>query len=312
MKNTLKRNWGKLLVAAIVVTVVGLVGYEMFAEPAVAVDVAKVVRGKMTATIDGEGRTRSHDRYIVTAPVSGKTSRIELHEGDRIPMGLVITQVDPTPPRPTAPTETATQVNPYAMKVFAPTSGRISKIFEPNERIVQAGAPLIEISKSGKLEVVVDVLTTDATQIRVGAMMLIHGFGGEKQLRARVRTIEPQAFTKISALGVEEQRVNVVADFLDSPESLGDAYRVGTRIIIWENESVLKVPMSALFRHGEKWGVFVVTANNVTLREIEINHRTADEAEVLSGLSEGETTVIHPPNQLRDGGRIIVLSSTGK
>jgi multidrug efflux pump subunit AcrA (membrane-fusion protein) len=309
MKAELKRNWGKILVALIVVAVILLVVYEMFSEATIAVDIAKVTRGNLVVTIDGEGRTRSHDRFVVTAPISGKTTRIQLHEGDRVPGGLSFTEIDPSPPRTTEPMPEANRVNPYAQKVYTPTTGRISKIFEPNERFVQAGTPLIEISKSGRLEIVVDVLTTDATQIRTGALMLIHGFGGDKELRARVRTIEPQAFTKISSLGVEEQRVNVIADFLDSPESLGDAYRVGTRIIIWESDNVLRVPISALFRRGEKWNVFVIGNNRALLREIEIGHRTFDFAEVLSGLVEGETIIIHPPNQLRDQSPVTILTS---
>lgn len=283
-----------------------LVLWMIFRPSPLTVEIAAAVRGEMLVTIDGEGKTRSHDRYVVTAPVSGKMSRLTLHEGDPILHGQIITGIDPAPQRPVAPAPgDEERLSVYAYKVFAPAAGRVSRIFQPNESIVQAGAPILEISKSGRLEIVVDVLSTDAAQIRTGALMLVENWGGAKTLRARVRTIEPQAFTKISALGVEEQRVNVVADFIEGgAENLGDAYRVETRIIVWESENVLKIPSSALFRSGEKWSVFVADGGRARQREVAVGHRSAAEAEIRQGLEEGETVILHPPNQIADGARI--------
>jgi HlyD family secretion protein len=146
-------------------------------------------------------------------------------------------------------------------------------------------------------------------KVKPGAPVLIEGWGGEQTLEARVRLIEPQAFTKISALGVEEQRVNVIADFTDPPAALGDGYRVEARIVIWEAAEILKVPVSALFRHGEGWSVFVVENGVVHRRDIEIDHRTTAEAEIVSGLKEGEIVIPHPPNDVTEGMRVELKES---
>jgi HlyD family secretion protein len=125
-------------------------------------------------------------------------------------------------------------------------------------------------------------------------------------LRARVRLVEPYGFTKISALGVEEQRVNVIADFVEPPGALGDGYRVEAKIIIWSAEAVLRVPVSALFRKGEAWSLFVVEGSRAKQREVKIGHRGDLEAEVLQGLKAGETVIRHPSNDIADGTRVKV------
>lgn len=276
--------------------------WTIFRPAPIGVETAFAERGRMLVTVDGEGKTRSHDRFVVTAPVAGKMSRVELHEGDAVPLGFVITGIDPAPQRPLEPPRAGDpRIGVYAYKVYSPTGGVVSRIFEPNERIVQAGTPILEISKPGRLEVVVDVLSTDAVRIPVGASVLVENWGGAETLRARVRTVEPQAFTKVSALGVEEQRVNVIADFPDPPEALGDNYRVDAKIVVWEMQDVLKAPTSALFRRGEKWSAFVVENGRARLREIETGHRNAQEAEILQGLKETEIVILHPSNQLADG-----------
>src|SRR5688500_5363198 len=185
-------------------------------------------------------------------------SRIRLREGDLISKEYVITEIDPNPPTPRPPSETENLINPYALKVYAPISGRILRILEKDERILPAGTPIIEIGNPGTAEIVVDVLSIEAAQIRSGASVLIAGKTSAEPVKARVRTVEPQAFTKVSALGVEEQRVNVIADFLTKNTISGDNFRVDVRIIVWQNENILKIPSSALFRDGEKWNVFVV------------------------------------------------------
>ena len=164
-----------------------------------------------------------------------------------------------------------------------------------------SGTPIITVGDPRKLEVVVDLLSTDAVKVKPGAPVLLENWGGEAPIRARVRIVEPSAFTKVSALGIEEQRTNVVADFVDPPGLLGDGYRVEARIIIWEAESVLKVPSSALFRHGDGWSVFVVESGKAVRREVEIGHRSQFEAEMLKGIEEGAQLVLHPTNQISDG-----------
>jgi HlyD family secretion protein len=187
--------------------------------------------------------------------------------------------------------------------VRAPVSGRVLRVTEESERVVMAGAPLVELSNPS-LEVVIDVLSVDAVKVKPGMDALVEGWGGERTLPARVRLVEPSAFTKISALGIEEQRVNVIADFTAPDAPLGDGYRVEARIVIWEANEVLKVPLSALFRSGESWNVFVVENGLAKRREVETGHRTAFEVEVLNGLREGESVIVHPSNQVADGVRV--------
>jgi HlyD family secretion protein len=188
----------------------------------------------------------------------------------------------------------------------APAAGRVLRVLEESERVVPAGTPILVLGDPGRLEVVVDVLSSDAVLVRPGGAVLLGGWGGEGDLRAVVRTVEPSAFTKVSALGIEEQRVNVVADFVDAPGPLGDGYRVVARIVVWSSERALQVPASALFRRaqGEGWALFAVEGGVARLRPVEIGHRTPASVEVLSGIAEGARVVLHPPAPLRDGARV--------
>jgi HlyD family secretion protein len=188
--------------------------------------------------------------------------------------------------------------------IRSPVAGSVLRVIEKSERVVSQGAPLLSIGDPSRLEVVIDVLSSDAVKVRPGAPVLLTGWGGPQPLRAAVRTVEPYAFTKVSALGVEEQRVNIVADFIDPAGPLGDGYRVEAQIILWEGSDVLKVPVGALFRQGDRWAVFQVLADRAHLRELRIGQINAEEAEVLEGLAEGDEVISHPPNELKDGDRI--------
>jgi HlyD family secretion protein len=188
--------------------------------------------------------------------------------------------------------------------IRAPFAARILQILEKNERVVPAGTPIVMLSNPGQLEIVADVLSTDAVNIKPGAPVSIENWGGPKPLRARVRTVEPYGFTKTSALGVEEQRVNVIADFLDGPASLGDGYRVDLRIVVWEKSRVTKVAAGALFRVGSNWNVFVLEKSMAKQRPVTVGHRNAVEAEILTGITEGEEVVLHPRNEIRDGAQL--------
>jgi HlyD family secretion protein len=188
--------------------------------------------------------------------------------------------------------------------VHAPISGHVLRIREESERVVLSGAPLLELGDPRAIEIVVDVLSADAVRIRPGAELWVEDWGGARPLRATVRRVEPSGFTKISALGVEEQRVNVVGDFVDPPDGLGDGYRIEARIVVWQAEDVLRVPTSALFRHGEGWAVFVVDGAVARRREVEVGERGPFAAEVKAGLEAGERVVLHPSDRLRDGVRV--------
>lgn len=190
--------------------------------------------------------------------------------------------------------------------VLSPAGGVVLKRLRESESVVSAGEPLIEVGDPAQLEVVADFLSTDAVRVRAGAPVLIERWGGDQPLRGRVRRVEPSGFLKVSALGVEEQRVNVIVDFDDDTAAcdLGDAYRVEVRIITWEQDEVLTVPVGSLFRRGDEWAVFVADGNAAHLTAIQLGERNHTVAHVVSGLAEGQRVVLHPPDTLADGGRV--------
>ena len=211
--------------------------------------------------------------------------------------------------RATAP---AAQREEAIVAVTAPSAGVVLKRIRESESIVPAGEPLIEIGDPRQIEIVVDLLSTDAVRVRPGARATVEEWGGDAALSATVRRVEPGGFTKVSALGVEEQRVNVVLDLNADGEdcaALGDAYRVETRIVLWEAETVLKVPTNALFRHDTRWAVYVARDGRARLTVVELGHQTGQEAEVTSGLSEGAMVIVHPGDLLQDGSRITQRAS---
>jgi multidrug efflux pump subunit AcrA (membrane-fusion protein) len=271
----------------------------------VPVDAGLVTRGEVLSAIDAEGRSQYHERFVINAPVGGKMFRIQLHEGDRVPKGYVLTRIDPAPPRPQDPSRVPdTGVYPYAYNVFVPVDGILTKIFMTSEGIVQAGTPIAEVSKPSQLEIVADILSADATRVRPHMPVLIENWGGDDVLRGRVRLAEPKAFTKISALGVEEQRVNVIVDLDSPPDNLGDNFRVDVRIVVWEAKDVLRVPSSALFRQADSWYVYVISRSSARLRRVSPGTRSPSFTQINSGLEEGETVILHPPNSVADGTRV--------
>jgi HlyD family secretion protein len=191
-----------------------------------------------------------------------------------------------------------------SLALTCPSGGRVLAIPERSERTVTAGEPLIEVGDPTDLEIVVDLLSTDAVKVMPGARMLVTGWGGDSVLDARVRRIEPAGFTKVSALGVEEQRVNVVGDFAAVPARLGDRFRLAVRVVLWEGESVRKVPASALFRRGERWAVFVVSGGRAHERIVSVGHASSDESEILDGLRVGDLVIRHPTDRIREGTRV--------
>jgi HlyD family secretion protein len=194
------------------------------------------------------------------------------------------------------------------VKVQAPTVGRVLQVLEESERVIGAGAPLVELSNPSRLEVVIELLSTDAVKVSSGATAFIENWGGPKMLEARIRLIEPSAFTKVSALGVEEQRVNVIADFVETETTLGDGYRVEGRVVVWEATDALRVPVSALFRRGENWSLFYVENGIAVVKDVEIGHFTSSEAEVISGLEEGTEVITHPSKDIGNGTRVEIVS----
>jgi HlyD family secretion protein len=387
-KSRLRR---RLLLATILIVAVALV-WMMLRPTPILVEVAKASRGAMRVTVDEDGETRAHDRFIIAAPIPGRMLRVELEEGDPVRENQIVAIIDPLPlnqqqrAEVLARIETAkaakrqadaraeharedheqsrrdlqraeqlaregvisTQVLEQArnaeitsaeelqaakfnalaaasevnvakagligidtqgtqhkvVTLRSPVVGRVLRIAEKSERVVQAGAPVVVLGDPGKIEIVTDVLTTDAVNIKPGALVFLEGWGGGHPLQAKVRLVEPAGFTKISALGVEEKRVNVIADFVDPPDGLGDGFRVESRIVTWESPDVLKIPGSASFRDPDGWSVFVVENGQASLRPVRIGHRSQIEVEILEGISAGQEVILHPSNQLREGVRV--------
>jgi HlyD family secretion protein len=190
--------------------------------------------------------------------------------------------------------------------IQAPVRSRILRILEKSERVVPSGTPIVVLSNPQKIEIIVDLLSSDAVKVKPGAPVIIENWGGPCPLRARVRMVEPYGFTKVSALGIEEQRVNVIADFVDSPEGLGDGYRVDARIVVWEASDVLEIPASALFRTGQAWSVFTIENGRINIAVVEVGHRNASEAQIRKGLLENAQVILHPANDLKPGDRVQV------
>lgn len=191
--------------------------------------------------------------------------------------------------------------------VTAPISGRVLSVQHEDEGVVNSAQPLLTIGDPRSLEIVIDVLSADAVRIRPGMAVQLDRWGGNTPLRAHVRTVEPTAFTKISALGVEEQRVRVIADLESAPETfaaLGDGYRVEARFVVWETASTLRIPHSSLFRSGDEWAVFAVNDGRAVQRKVQVGERGALQAEITEGLSDDEIVITYPDDRLKDGVRI--------
>jgi HlyD family secretion protein len=191
--------------------------------------------------------------------------------------------------------------------VRAPADGVVLRRLRESEGVVAAAEPLLEIGDPARLEIVTDLLSSDAARVRPGARATIDAWGGEGMLEARVRRVEPSGFTKISALGVEEQRVNVVLDFADAAAAyvaIGDAYRVEVHIVVAESAAALKAPTSALFRRGDAWAVYAIRDGRARETPVQLGLQTGQEAEVRSGLDEGDRVIVHPGDLLTDGARV--------
>jgi HlyD family secretion protein len=387
MKTRRRIAW---LIAAIVVG--AIIVFALLPSP-LPVEVGRVATGPVQVTIDQEGETRAHDRFIMSAPVPGRLLRVDLEDGDAVKRDEIVARLDPLPlsqrerQEILARVETAEAAEHQAnareaharedweqahrdreraerlahedlipaqaleiarnaditaaqeldaakysaqmansevkvarsglvgldanagragplIQLRAPVAGRVLRVIEKSERVVSAGTPILTLGDSKQLEIVADVLSTDAVNIQPGMPVLLEGWGGDHPIRARVRLVEPGGFTKVSALGIEEKRVNVISDFVESPGPLGDGYRVETRTVIWSGENVLNVPQSALFRQGSGWSVFAIEGGRAKRRDVEIGHRNQTAAEILNGISVGEEVILHPSNQLSDGVRV--------
>ena len=203
--------------------------------------------------------------------------------------------------------EAAADVSRTPMEIKAPSTGQVLRLFEESARVVSAGTPLLEIGDPADLEVVIEVLSRDGATIPPGTKVELEQWGGGEPLKAKVRLVEPAAFTKVSALGVEEQRVNVIADILTPPDQrrgLGDNFRVDARLIVWEADQVLKVPAGALFRRGDSWAAFVLDQGRARLRDVTAGRTSGTETQILEGLKPGDEVILYPGDRVRDSKRV--------
>jgi HlyD family secretion protein len=200
-------------------------------------------------------------------------------------------------------------------EVKAPSSGRVLRVFEENARVVAAGTPLLEVGDPEDLEVVIEVLSRDGAAIRAGAKVEFDHWGGSEPLTGKVRLVEPAAFTKVSALGVEEQRVNVIADLLtplEQRKNVGDNFRVEAKIIVWEAGDALKVPAGTLFRQGEQWSTFALVEGRAQLRPVSVGHSNGIETQLISGVDPGMVLILYPSSRVRNGQKVAPIEISSR
>lgn len=240
---------------------------------------------------------RSRAEELKSARLAEEIARFELE----LAKAALLRTRSTSDPRPTG--------DDLQFQIRSPISGKVLRVFQESSTVITPGLRLLELGEPTDLELEIDVLSTDAVKISNGARVLVEQWGGDRPLNGRVRLVEPSGFTKISALGVEEQRVNAIIDLVDPREdraTLGDGFRVEARIITWETAEALKVPTSALFRRGDEWSTFVVRDGKAVLQQVRIGHSNGIEAEVLEGLADGDNVVLHPSDRVANGVTILV------
>ncbi len=208
----------------------------------------------------------------------------------------------------TALTRPETSAAELRVEVRSPVSGVVLSVMRESETVVSPGMEILEVGDPNDIEIEAEILSRDAVAIKAGDPVEIDHWGGDAPLKARVRRIEPAAFTKISALGVEEQRVYVLADLVDPPErakALGDRYRVEARIAVWHSEDALTIPAGAVFREANEWKAFVCRNGTASLQSIEAGRTDGRKTEVVSGLQAGEKVLLHPPDTVKDGSAVV-------
>ena len=399
--------WRKLIPYAGVAGLIVALVAGLWPKP-LSVEIAQVSRGALTVSLLEEGKTRIRHRYVISPPIAGFLTRIDLRPGANIERGkTVLATIEPEmsgflDPRALAETEArlksaeATQKQRQAqvdqavsaldlankdlgrmdslhrtgaiapqdwdaaqnrvqmrerelhaaqfalqvadfdvaqakaaltqvqtpkseysqpLTLVAPVDGYVLNVYEESARVVTPGQPLMEVGDPQDLEAEIELLTSDAVAVHPGSEAFIEHWGGSKPLQAQVSLVEPGAYTKVSALGVEEQRVKVRVEFLESPPpgmELGDRYRVEARIVVWQNDNALQVPTAALFRRGNDWMTFVVQAGKARLQKVDIGHNNGTAAEVRAGLSPGDKVIVHPSDVVRDGSSVTVWRANGR
>lgn len=201
-------------------------------------------------------------------------------------------------------TPTSTNSSGNGLDIRSPESGSVLRVVQESEATVGVGTPIIELGNPADIEIVTDLLSNDAVKVKAGSAVLIDNWGGDEPLKGKVKRVEPFGFTKISALGVEEQRVNVIIDFVDpqtARDRLGHGYRVIVRIVEWSGKDVLQVPISALFRDRGQWSVFANRNGEAELLPVKVGRMNDERAQILDGLDAGTSVILHPGEKITDG-----------
>lgn len=257
----------------------------------IPVEIAKVLRGPYEQQVIEEAKTRAREIYKILSPVPGNLRRISLHPGDSVHEGDLLAEVD----------------RPGLWTIKSPVAGRVLRVQRESGGPIERGELIMEIADPAKLEVVAEVLTEDAMSIRPGAPVRMDSWGECKSLEGKVRLVEPGAFTKISALGIEEQRVNVIIDFSGSTEhceGLADGFRLNDYITVFREENATTLPVGALFRTEGDWAVFKFEKGRAVKTKVKISRRNPEKAMLDSGLEPGDQVIVYPSDEIRDGARV--------
>lgn len=290
-----KTIWSWLKWVLIILALGGLIFWAFLPKP-VAVEVATVQRGEFRLEIVEEGKTRAKEIYEIKSPVEGNLRRVPHKAGDFVKVGDLLAEVE----------------WPQTWKIDSPVPGQILQIQRESGGPIQRGETIMEVANPTEIEVVAEILTEDAVSIKPGAQVMIENWGGCDDLLGKVRLVEPRAFTKVSALGIEEQRVNVIIDLVSEREKcqgLAHGFRVNTRTLIYEAQDVLTLPTGALFRLGEDWGVFQVVDGKAIKTPVKISHRNPERALVESGLKEGDRVIVYPSDQIDQGSKVEAMET---
>ncbi len=270
-----------------------LIAYFTFRSRPVIVDLVQVKRGSFESYLESDAIIRTKNRYTVPAFADGDILRVDLQVGDPVSKGQAVAKLN---------------WDVRYQSVKAPISGVISKIYRESAGPIRRGEPILEIVDTKNLEMMAELLTTDATQIKVKDPFTITNWGGSEVLSGRITRISLAGYTKISALGVEEEKTEVVGEFENLPpqllKRLGNHFHVDVRILLDRFENVLKVPAGSIFRVGSEWAVYRVENDRAKTVMIKILHRNNEEVVVGEGLKEGEVVVNFPGDLLKDGVRV--------
>lgn len=271
---------------AIILIIIVLIAWYVFQPAIIQTETSIVKKGIFEQIVEEDGMTRVKEKFVLFAPVSGILKRVNKRPGDSVTKGEIVAIVNWD----------------FDRKIQSPITGKVLKLYRESEGPVNAGFQLMEIGDISNLEIASEILTRDAVNIRYGNQVIIEGWGGET-LEGKVKIIEPSAYTKVSTLGVEEQRVKAIIDF-NPPKEMGEGFQVHCKIITMKKENVLIVSSSALFRDGDDWAVFKVVNGKAIKAKIKLESRSGVNAIASQGLKENEEVILYPGEGIKDGVRV--------